>query len=375
MSKPEVVEVESAGQLKQFITYPNRLYRDDPNYVVPLLAERREFFDFRKNPFYRVAKVKLFLAMRDGEVVGRIATCVNFRHNEFHDERTGFFGFFDCPDDPEVSAVLLKVAMITLKKEGMERMRGPMNFSTNHEVGFLVEGFDVPPTVMMNYNHAYQPRLAEKFGLKKAMDLLTYCIDKEMPIPERQVRVVERFRKRSKINLRTLRMREFDQEVERFRDIYNSAWAPNWGFVPMDEAEFRYTAKNLKQIVDPDLVFIAEHEGKSVAFSLALPNVNQALIKLNGRLFPLGILKLLWHTKIRNTVNTLRMITFGIMPEYQRKGIDAMLYFATVNRAIEKGYQWAELSWILESNELMLRAAEGMGARRTKRYRVMEMPL
>ena len=185
MATVEVVEVKSASELKKFIKYPNQLYRDDPYYVTPLLSERLEFFDREKNPFYHTARVKLFVAKREGRIVGRIATSVNFNHNEYHGEQTGFFGFLDCPDDYEIARNLLKVAMIHLKREGMDKMLGPMNFSTNHECGFLVDGFDSHPKVMMPYNRPYLPRLAEKFGLKKAMDLLAYEILAENEIPPR----------------------------------------------------------------------------------------------------------------------------------------------------------------------------------------------
>jgi len=375
MSDTDVVEVESSTQLRQFITYPNELYRDEPNYVTPLLVERKEFFDFKKNPFYRGAKVKLFLAMRGGKVCGRIATCVNYKHNQFHEENTGFFGFFDTPDDYEIASKLLKVAMITLKREGMDRMRGPMNFSTNHEIGFLVEGFDRPPSVMMPYNHPHQPQLAEKFGLKKVMDLHGYEITRESGITPRIEQVVEKLQKRSQITLRTLDMSRFDDEVTIINEVYNQAWERNWGFVPMDKAEFEHTARDLKQIVDPELVFIAEHQGRAVAFCLALPDINQALIKLRGRLFPFGILKLLWHTKIRRKITCLRMITMGVVPEFQKRGVDSMMYVATFKGGVERGYETAELSWILETNDLMCRAAEMMGARLYKRYRISEMPL
>jgi GNAT superfamily N-acetyltransferase len=375
MAHVEVVEVESSSQLKKFITYPNVLYRGDRNYVAPLMAERKEFFDRQKNPFYKSASVKLYLAMRDGKVAGRIATCVNYAHNEFHEEQVGFFGFFDCPDDYEVGSTLLKVAMIELKRAGMEKMRGPISFSTNQECGFLVEGFDWPPTVMMTYNQAYLPKLAEKFGLKKVMDLLAYRITKDDPIPERIANVVDKLSHRSQVRLRTLRLREFEREIDRINSIYNAAWQYNWGFVPMNREEFDYTARNLRQIVDPDLVFIAEHNGEPVGFSLALPDINQALIHLNGTLFPLGLLKLFWHTKVRNKIHGIRMITFGVIPQFQKRGIDSAMYIATYKRAVEKGYVWAELSWMLETNELMLRAAEHMGGKPFKKYRIVELPL
>ncbi len=375
MPKIEVVQVESPSQLRQFIVYPNELYKGQTNYVTPLLMERREFFDFEKNPFYKSAKAKLFLAVRDGEVCGRIATCVNYNHNEYHHEKVGFFGFFDTPDDYEIASMLLKVAMITLKKEGMEKMRGPMNFSTNHEIGFLVEGFDRPPTVMMTWNLPYQPRLAEKFGLKKVMDLIAFLITKEDLISDRVMRVVDRLKKRADITLRPLNLKDYDNEVKRMLTVYNQAWANNWGFVPMDEAEFFHTAKNLRQIVDPELVFIAEHKGEPVAFSIALPDINQALIHMDGTLFPLGMLKLLWHTKIRNKIDCLRLITMGVIPQFQKRGIDLIFYTSTFNRGIERGYKWAELSWILEINELMCRGAQDMGGKPYKKYRIMEMPL
>ena len=375
MNPVEVVEVESASQRRQFIRYSYQLYRGDPCFVPPLLSEREEFFNPDRNPFFRGARVKLFLAYRSGELVGRIAACVNYRHNDYHQDKTGFFGFFDTIDDQEVASKLLKVVMITLKQEGMDRMRGPMNFSTNHEVGFLVEGFDSPPVVMMTYNRPYQVRLAEAFGLKKVMDLLAYELTRESGIPERIRRVVEHRRRKAGITIRSLNMRRFDEEVSRIHQVYNQAWAYNWGFVPMDEEEFRHMGTQLRQIVDPNLVLIAEHEGRPVGFSLALPDINQVLIRLNGRLFPFGLIKLLWYTKVRSVIDTVRLVTFGVVPEYQKRAIDSMLYLETFERGVERGYRRAELSWILETNHLMLRAVEEMGARLYKRYRIMEMPL
>lgn len=375
MATIEVVEVETTAQRNSFIDYPTKLYRDDPNYVVPLTMERREFFDTERNPFYRTAKVKLFLAMRGREECGRIATCINYTHNDYHHENVGFFGFLDTPDDYDIASKLLKVAMITLKREGMEKMRGPMNFSTNHEIGFLVEGFDRPPSIMMTYNRPYQPLLAEKFGLKKVMDLLAFVITKESPIPDRILRVTERFQHRSKITLRQLNLADFDNEVQRINSVYNQAWAPNWGFVPMSPEEFAYTAKGMRQIVDPHLVFIAESDSQPVGFSIALPDINQALIHLKGKLFPLGMIQLLWHTKVKNKVDGLRLITMGATPEYQKRGLDMMFFVNTYRAGIKRGYTWAELSWILETNDLMCRSAEEMGAKVYKKYRIMEMPL
>ncbi len=375
MAKIEVREVESSAQLHNFIEYPNKLYKDDPNYVAPLTMERKEFFDKKKNPFYKFAKVKLFLAYDGKKIVGRIATCINYHHNDYHEENIGSFGFFDCPDDYQIASTLLKVAMITLKKEGVEKMRGPLNFSTNHECGFLVEGFDSPPMVMMTYNQPYLPKLAEKFGLKKVMDLLALQMSSTDPIPERMQKISDHLAKRSKITMRALNMSDFDNEIKIAMEVYNKAWEKNWGFVPMDEDEFMFTAKNLKEVVDPSLVLFAEHDGKPIGFVLALPNINTALKYLKGSLFPFGLLKYLWHTKIRNKVKGTRIVTFGIIPEFQKRGVDSLMFVNIYNAGIKKGLIDAELSWILETNEMMLRSAEQMGAKVYKRYRISEMPL
>ncbi len=375
MAEVVVSEVKTNSELNKFIEYPNKLYKDDPNYVAPLISERKEFFDQKKNPFYRTANVKLFLARKKGKIVGRIATCINFNHNEYHSEKCGSFGFFDCPDDYEVASTLLKVAMITLKKEGMEKMRGPLNFSTNHECGFLVEGFDGPPVIMLTYNQPYLPKLAERFGLKKGMDLIALKIFAGYQVAERIDRVVNKLKERTKIKLRTMDMSDFDNEIIKIREVYNAAWQFNWGFVPLESDEFEYIAKNMKQIIDPKMVFIAEYEGKPVAFSLAIPDINQALIYLKGKLFPFGLLKLFWHTKIKNKVDRVRLITFGVLPEFQKKGIDSMLYIASYNQAKKDGLKEAELSWILETNDLMRRGAIQMGAKEYRKYRIVEMPI
>lgn len=371
----DVIEVETPQQLKSFIMLPFRLYKEEPNWVPPLISERKQFFDKSKNPFYRGAKTKLFLALKEGEVVGRIATCVNFYHNEFHMEKVGFFGFFESIDDFEVASKLFKVAMITLKSEGMEKMRGPTNFSTNHEIGFLIEGFDKPPTVMNPYNKPYLPKLAEKFGLKKIMDLNAYLITRETPISDRQVALVNRIKERNKIQIRSVNLSKFDEEVRLINKIYNQAWERNWGFVPMPEDEFFYMAKELKQLVEEDLVMIAYVNGEPAAFSMAVPDINQVLIGLNGRLFPFGILKVIWNTKIRRKITGVRMLTMGVIPKFQKRGIDNIFYVDTYLKGVERGYHWAELSWILETNELMCRAAENMGAKLYKKYRLVEMPI
>jgi len=369
----EILEVESSSDLTSFIKLPFALFRGDPHWVPPLISERRGFLNQKTNPFFRAAKARFFLARRQGRYVGRIATCINFNHNEFHQDKTGFFGFFDCIDDYSVAELLFKVAMIKVKAEGMEQMIGPANFSTNHEVGLLIEGFDSPPMVMMPYNKTYYPQFAERFGLRKVKDLIAFRIFAGSEFDPRMIRMAEHIRSRNAVHLRNLEMKDFDAEIERINEIYNSAWAKNWGFVPMSRDEFRHMAKEMKPIVDPDIVYIAEVNGQPVGFSLTLPNINQALKYLNGRLFPLGLFKLLWHTKIKNKIDSARVITLGIIPEYQKRGLDTLFYLDTIRTAAGKGYKWGELSWILEDNFPMVRAGELMGAEVYKKYRMYGM--
>jgi hypothetical protein len=369
----ELLEVTSTGDLNKFIKLPFAIYKGDPNWVPPLISERKAFFDRKKNPFYRAAKTRLFMARKGEKFLGRIATCINYSYNEYHQDKIGFFGFFDVFEDYDVAALLFKVAMLTLKADGMEKMVGPANFSTNHEVGMLIEGYDSPPFIMMTYNKPYYNDFAERFGFKKAKDLIAFRIDRQADIDPRLKRVAERVRTKEDVVFRSLNIKDFDGEVERLNDVYNQAWSKNWGFVPMSREEFRHMAKDMKQIVDPDLVFIAEVNGKAVGFSLTLPNINQALIYTDGHLFPTGLIKLLWHTKVKSKIDSIRIITMGIIPEYQKRGLDTLFYLETFDVGSSKGYQWAEMSWVLEDNVLMAKAIEYMGGEAYKTYRMYEM--
>jgi len=329
----------------------------------------------KKNPFFRYASVKTYIARHGGENVGRIAAIVNRNHNEFHEEKVGFFGFFESINDYSVARKLLKTAMIYLKSEGMEKMRGPVNLSTNYEVGALIDAFDLPPVVNMTYNPPYYPDFYEKFGFAKIKDLLAYHMTHEDAPPERLVRIAEKIRVKENVTIRTVNMKKFDQELRVINQIYNSAWSKNWGFIPVPDDEFIHIAKDMKQIIDPDLVLIAEVDGNPIGFSLTLPNVYQVLPYANGRLFPLGIFKLLWHTKVKHKIDSVRIITLGVEHAYQKRGIDAVFYVETYKRGVGKGYRWGEMSWILEDNVLMNRAAKMLGGKVYKTYRVYEQSL
>lgn len=371
----KIVEVDSPATLDEFIKFPLRLYANDPHYIAPLISERKEFLDREKNPFFSGARVKLFLAKQGDQTVGRISTTLYFAHNELHEEKTGFFGFFDTIDDEEVAHALLKVALITLKQEGMEIMRGPASFSTNHECGFLVDGFDLDPVVMMPYNRPYQEQYALSFGLKKVMDLLAYLISQETFGGERLLRLADKIAQRSGATIRPLNIKRFDEEVSLIHDLYNKAWAKNWGFVPMSKAEFQHTAKQMKQIIEPELALIAEVDGEPIGFSLSLPDINQALKYLDGSLLPTGIFKLLWHTKVINKINGLRTIIMGVLPEYQKRGVDSLFHMQTYKIGTSKGYTRSEISWVLETNSAMRTVAERLGSVNYKTYRIVEMAI
>lgn len=321
----------------------------------------------------------MFLAFRDGRVAGRVMAIINHAHNEFHNERAGFFGFFEVENDAAAAKALLETARDWVAERGAEVIRGPVNPSTNYECGLLIEGFDLDPTVMMPYNPPYYAYLIEGCGFKKAMDLYAYDIAaKYFIVSEKLTRVAERLRVKDKIKVRTVNMKDFKREVEIVRQVYNDAWSNNWGFVPVSEAEFEHLAKDLKQLVDPRVVMIAEREidgsakPRPVGFFLAVPDINRALRKMNGRLLPFGLIKLLWHSR---KIDSIRIITMGIVREYQSMGLGAVLLDEIYRRGPAAGFPNGEMSWVLENNVMMNRAAQLIGGRHTKTYRIYEMSL
>ncbi|HID95329.1 MAG TPA: N-acetyltransferase [Candidatus Latescibacteria bacterium] len=364
--------IKGKKDLHDFIMLPWKVYHGDRFWVPPLVREQKDLFNPQKNPFYQHARVELFLARENGDTVGRIAAIVNENHNRFHNEKTGFFGFFEALPDYSIAERLLTVARKWLKQRGMEVMRGPMNFSTNEECGLLIEGFDSSPLIMMTYNPRYYKGFMERYGLHKARDLFAFWIDSSLRPSEKVRRIFKKMSERQGVRVRHLNMKDFDQEVERIKAIYNSAWSGNWGFVPMTDEEFDHLAKLLKRIVVPELVLIAEVDGEPVAFSMALPDYNQVLKRLNGRLGPVGVIKLLWFSR---KIKQARLLTLGIKEGYRKRGIDSLLYMRTLLTAREKGYVGGEVSWTLEDNLLINRAIEMMGGKLYKKYRIYEIEI
>jgi len=358
--------------IKDFLDVVDRIYEADPVYVRPLDLDLEDRLNRKKNPFFEHAEAAVWVAYKDGKPVGRITAQVDHEHLKLHKDDAGFFGFFDTIDDPEVARALLAEAERWVKARGMKRIRGPMSLSINEEIGCLVEGFDTPPSITMSHNPPYYARLLEGCGLAGSKDLLAYWMASP-EAPERLVRVVERTSKRDGVTLRPLRMKKLDDEVRIIQEVYNSAWSRNWGFVPMTSEEFAYLAKDLKSVVDPELCLIAEVKGEPVGFSIALPDLNHALKHLrDGRLFPFGLFKLLWH---RRKIRSLRLITLGLKPEYHTSGMGAAMYLLTFQVGARKGFRTAEASWILDDNYLMRQALEKLDFVVYKRYRIFDRAL
>lgn len=370
MSSADIKEVRTKKDLADFINLPFRLYREDPLYVSPLIKELKEQFS-DKNPFLKHAVVKYFIAKNSSGCIGRIASILNQRHIEFQSEKAGFFGFFECIDDHAVSAALLSAVSGELRRQGMEIIRGPMNFSTNEECGFLMEGFDTLPMLMTPYNPPYYNALMDGFGMSKAKDLYAFIYDVRDRLPEKVLRVAELADKRG-IKVRPIKKNQFTTEMQAFKEVYNSAWVKNWGFIPLTDEELDYLGKRLRQIVVPELTLIAEKDGCPVGFLGLLPDFNHVLMHMKGRLNPLTILKALYYsTRIRN----LRLLLLGIRTEYRNRGVDALLFKEGFKGILNGGYRQVEFSWVLEDNMPVQRIIEMIGGRLYKKYRIYEKML
>ncbi len=365
-------EVKNKQDLMTFIRFPWEIYKGDRYWVPPLIKD--QLLKFSPNhPFRSHSEIILFMADKGGQTVGRIAGIIDHHYIQLHQENVGFFGFFESIADAEVAEILLSEVKKWLRDHGMEKMAGPMNPSTNDECGLLVEGFDVSPCLMMPYNPRYYPSLLEGSGLKKAMDLYAYWLEELSFQGNRLFRIAERLSKKNpQLWLRPIKLRHLDEELEIIKEIYNDAWSKNWGFVPLTEAEINDLAKNLKPLVVPDLVLFAYSGEDPIGFSVSLPDYNEVLKRLNGKVGLWGALKFLYYSR---KIKTLRVMLLGVKRAFQKKGVEGLLYIETFKRGIKKGYFQAECSWILGNNVLMQHGLEAMGAKRYKTYRIYEAPL
>jgi len=370
----EVRPVSSKRERDAFIKLPWRLYAAESNWVAPLLFERREFLNPRKNPFFQHAQVQLFLAFRDGRAVGRISAHIDANLDAFQGTKWGLFGFFECEDDPEVARALIGAAETWLRARGRTKMVGPMDFTTNDECGLLIEGHERRAIILSGWHHPYYQRLLEESaGLEKAMDLLMWelHIEHRDRVHEAIWQVAADVEAKHGIVCRNFVKKDLEAEVSRFLEVYNAAWERNWGFVPLSEEELRHYAKNLKPILDENWAMVAEKRdtGEVVGAALTLPDYNQVLAQLDGRLLPFGWVKAL---RERRKIDRVRVFALGVKPEFQHTGVAARFYQMHFDAAERTPQKRGEMGWILETNEPMNRAMEGMGGEVVRRFRVYE---
>ena len=373
MAGIEIVVVEGGSELKEFIDLPWNLYAEYPRWVPPLKKEVRRLLDPRRHPFWSSAERRLFLARRGSQAVGRIAGIIDRRYNEFHGEQMGIWGFFECADDPAAAAALFSSVETWARRKGMAFVRGPLNPSTNYEVGLLVEGFDYPPTLMMTYNPPYYSRLVESCGFAKEKDLVAFLIDGDYKLPEWMDSLAERIARKKGIHIQPFRPKEEDAEFARIKEIYNDSWSANWGFVPLSDGEMRDIQKSVMTFADPDLAFFIYYEDEPAAVCVIFPDINPLLKRLNGRIGLLGLLKVLHN---RRKINGLRCLMFGIKEKYRQLGIPMLAFHHIFEVVRQKDkYRSLELGWTLEDNEAVNTLAVEAGARPYKRYRIFRKSL
>jgi hypothetical protein len=371
----DVVPATSRRDLRRFVDLPWKLFdrKRHPQWVPPLRATVYDALDREKHPFYREADRALFLAIRKGEVVGRIAAIENRAHNQFQSDRVGFWGFFECADDQDAADALFDAATRWLGERGLDVIRGPMNPSTNYECGLLVDGFEHRPSFMTTWNPPYYATLCERSGMRKAKDLIAYFIpmgDRSWSMPAAFERLAERALRKSKVAFRDLDLRRFDEELEICWDVYNSAWERNWGFVPMSKDEFVHTARDMKPLLNPRYAFAADVDGQTVGFMLAVPDYSAVLQRIgSGRLFPTGALRMLLS---KRGIHDWRVMALGLRPEFRARGILPLFAWEAFRRGREAGEHGAEASWILEDNEPMKRPMEAMGTNIYRRWRIYD---
>ena len=366
-----VEPVRSRRDRREFVELPFRLYRDDPNWVPPLRRDVYELIDPARHPFHRHGTIELFLA-RDGDrVVGRIAAVENELQFKYHDDRTGFFGLFECENDSRISRALFGAVASWLRSRNIETMRGPASFSLNEEAGLLVQGFDGPPVVMMSYNPPWYEDLIVANGFRKAKDLYAYYLADAKPT-EQMIRMSDKLRERYKVRIRTLDKSRFWDEVSLVRQVYNEAWMENWGHIPMTEDELTYMAKQLRPVVDPKLVVFGYVGEELAGFGLALPDLNVPLKQMNGRLFPIGWAKALWYQR---KITTARIVILGVLDKFRRSGVAELMELEMLKNGPARGIVNAEFSWILEDNTMMKTPLEKMGATVYRVYRMYDLPI
>lgn len=361
--------------LKKYIDYPHELYADDPQYVPELYMAQKDMFSRKKNPFFEHAEVESFLAEKDGKTVGRISAILNHNYNEYHKCTVGFFGFFDVVNDYDVAKTLLDTAVAWCRNKGCDAILGPTNFSTNDTAGILIDGYHEPAKIMMSYNKPYYRDLVEQYGFEKDIDLYAYILytDKASEKSIRLAQSLEERLNRQGIIFRNINLKNFKSEVAAIREIYNDAWANNWGFVPWTDAELDHLAKELKLIANSNWIYMAEDKGKPIGFGLTLHDVNEVTKTFKkGRLLPFNVIKLLLK---KNKTRFVRILALGVKNEYRRKGIEAIFFAKNILQARKENVVAGEVSWVLENNIEMNVSAKKLNSELYKTYRIYKYNL
>ena len=373
MSNLVIKPVETRRERQLFLNLPWQINKADPNWMPPLRRNQEELVGYRKHPFYEDAEGQTFLALRDGQPVGRIMAILNHAHNRFQKDSRGFFGFFESIDEQSVASGLFGAGRDWLGQRGITAVRGPMNPSMNYECGLLIEGFNTPPFFMMTHNLPYYQRLIEDAGFGKAEDMFAFHGRIEMlkTLDQKLAFVVEECQKRFDIKLRRMDRRHFDREVRVFLDIFNQALVGTWGFVPLSKSEIDHLAVSLKQLIVPEMTTVAEIDGKPVGSQFGLLDYNPRIKAIDGRLFPFGFIRLLWNKK---AIKRVRLVSTNVVPEYQKWGLGLVIASRLVPEARDWGIEEAEFSWVLESNKLSFGTLKRGGANITKRYRIFDFP-
>ena len=363
--------VRSRTDRREFIELPFRLHSSSPQWVPPLRIERRMFLSRRQNAFFRHGDAELFLARRDGRVVGRVSAQVDRAFNEFHANAWGMFGFLEFEDDPEALTALLDAAAAWLAERGRDRMLGPMDFTLNDESGVLVEGFEREPMIKQPWHPPYYAQRLDEAGMARAMDLLTW----ELQIADREkmrpilFELAAQVGPKHGITLRRMSFRHLRAEMDRFAEVYNAAWRHNWGFVPYTKEDLDWYTSEMRLVFDRRWFMVAERDGETIAVAITVPDINQVLRRMNGRVLPLGW----WHyLRRRRIVDRVRVGFLGVKPEFQHTGVAAALYVEHFDESARSPIKWGEMGWILESNRAMNRGMEAMNGRIVKRYRLFE---
>jgi GNAT superfamily N-acetyltransferase len=372
MTDLEIQRVASRRQRKQFLQFPWTLYRGDPNWVPHLRSDQIELVGYKPHPFYATNSAQTFIALRGGEVCGRIAAILNQGHNIQYKEKRGFFGFFDCRDDQEAASGLFDAVRQWFAEQGIYKLRGPTNPSLNYEAGLLIDGFDTPPTFMMTYNPPYYERLIENYGFRKAQDLFAFWGHMDMlpAISAKLKPIADQIVERYNVKLRTMDKSRFMEDVKMFLSLYNCSLVNTWGFVPMTSGEVEHMAEGLRFLIVPEMTVAAEIDGQVVGVAFGLPDYNPRIKKIDGRLFPFGFIRLLRN---KRAIKKIRMISTNVVPEYQRYGVGLVLMQGLVPKALEWGLQEAEFSWVLESNSLSYGSLKKGGAKIAKTYRIYDI--